>query len=188
MINRRTRRGIILLSLLAVLTWILSRDGTQPGAETPLTGLDTRLNYALYDFTGRLLDERGGVKLEIESPLLRNDARSGIGTVDSPEMLIRQEDEHWYINAESAIITADREQVTLIGEVNLTRRNQVTGEVLEIETSDVLLNVTPRTASTDTDVSVLQEGDRLDAVGMNLDMINNHFELLDEVRAHYEVP
>ncbi len=187
MIKRRTRRGITLLALLAALSWILSRPQSE-SATDPVSHLDTRLNYALYDFSGRLLDQRGEVNLEIVSPVLRNDALSGIGTVEAPEIQIQQEDDQWYITAESAIITADREHVSLMGDVTLTRRNEVTGQKLEISTRDVMLNVTPRTASTEADVSILQSGDRLDAVGMNLDMITDSFELLDEVHAHYELP
>jgi LPS export ABC transporter protein LptC len=188
MITRKTRRGIILLSLLALLTWILSEQQSQQDTNGQAARIDTRLNYALYEFKGRLLDDAGGIKLEIDSPLLRNDADSGVGTVEAPELHILQDQEQWYITAESAIITADREQVSLAGEVNLTRRNQVTGEVMEIDTSDVLLHVTPRTAETRARVTITQAGDRLDAVGMNLDMINDSYELLDDVRAHYEVP
>jgi LPS export ABC transporter protein LptC len=185
-IRRRTRRGIILLALLAVLSWILSRPGTEDEAR-PLEGLDTRLNYALHEFQGRLLNDLGETNLEIEAPLLRNDASSGIGTVESPNIRIQQEDEEWYITAESAVIAADREHITLVGEVNLLRRNEITGALLDITTRDVLLNVTPRTASTDSEVKIRQEGDRLDATGMNLDMINDKVELLSEVQAHYEV-
>ncbi len=50
-----------------------------------------------------------------------------------------------------------------------------------------MLRVTPRTASTESFVTIVQAGDRLDAVGMNLDMINNSFELLNDVRAHYDI-
>jgi lipopolysaccharide export system protein LptC len=31
-----------------------------------------------------------------------------------------------------------------------------------------------------------QQSDRLDAVGMTLDMVNERYELLNDVRAHYE--
>lgn len=186
MIRRRTRRGIILLALLAVLSWILARPETEDEAK-PREGLDTRLNYALHEFQGRLLNDLGATSLEIEAPLLRNDASSGIGTVESPNIRIQQEDEEWYITAESAVIAADREHITLVGEVNLLRRNEITGALLDITTRNVLLNVTPRTASTDSQVRIRQEGDRLDATGMNLDMINDRVELLSEVQAHYEV-
>lgn len=186
MIRRRTRRSIILLALLAVLTWILSRPSVEELSQ-PVEGLDTRLNYALHDFRGRLLNDLGEISLEIEAPLLRNDAASGIGTVESPHIRIQQEDEEWYITAESAVITADREWFTLEGAVTMVRNNELTGERLDITTRDVVFNVTPRTASTDASVNIRQAGDRLDATGMRLDMINDRFELLSEVRAHYEV-
>ena len=186
MIGRRTRRGLILLALLAMLSWLLSRP-TMEERGKPIAGLDTRLNYALHDFQGRLLDEEGNTRLEIEAPLLRNDAITGYGTVEWPNFRIQQEDEQWYITAESAVITPDREQVTLRGEVKLQRRNEVTGDSLDIRTRDVLLFVTPKTASTTSDVEFRQAGDRLDATGMNLDMINDRVEFLSEVRAHYEV-
>jgi LPS export ABC transporter protein LptC len=186
-IRRQTRRGIILLALLAILSSILMRPSGDSVTDQ-MSELDTRLNYALYDFSALLLDEQGRINLEIDSPTLRNNAESGVGTIDKPELRIQQEYERWYISAESAIITADREHVTLVGEVQLTRRNQVSGQLLEISTRDVLLDVTPRTAKTDAAVSIRQAGDRLDAVGMRLDMISESFVLLNNVQAHYEVP
>lgn len=186
MIRDRTRRGIIVLALLALLSWVFSRPGTEREAE-PVEGLDTRLNYALHDFRGRLLNDLGEISLEIEAPLLRNDAASGIGTVERPRIRIQQEAEEWYITAESGIIAADREQVTLEGRVTLVRNNGLTGERLDIATRDVVLHVTPRTARTDAGVAIRQDGSTLDATGMRLDMINDRVELLSEVRAHYEV-
>jgi len=181
----RTQYAILILALLALLSWQLSRRPLETGQST-VGPPDMRLNYALYDFNGRLLDERGSVRLNISSPVLRNDAETGIGTLDLPEIRIRQENDRWYITAESAIISPDREIVTLSGDVNLSRLNELTDETLEITTSDVVLNVTPRTAMTNADVSLRQLDDRVDAVGMRLDMINKRYELLDEVRAHYE--
>ena len=120
--------------------------------------------------------------------MLRKSASSEIGTIESPVIHLLQEKEKWYIHAESAIITADREYVSLVGEVNMLRTNIDNGETLEISTSDVILEITPRTATTESLVTLVQSGDRLDAVGMNLDMINNNYELLEDVRAHYDLP
>jgi len=186
-IQRRTRRGIILLALLAILSWILSPEQDEI-ADRPFSKLDTRLNYALYDFDGRVLRDDGTVNMEIQAPVLRSDAKSGVGTVENPEIRIQQEDEGWYITAESAIITADREHVSLVGEVYLARRNELTGQLLEISTSDIMLNITPRTASGDSAVNIKQDNDSLDAIGLRLDMIANSFKLLKDVQAHYETP
>jgi len=181
----RNWRAILLLALLAVLSWQLSRRPSE-SEERPLGKPDTRLNYALYDFTGRLLDQRGDVNLRIESPVLRNDAASGIGTVDAPVIHIQQENELWYISAESAIISADREVVALTGEVYLSKRNELDDQLVEITTSDVVLNVTPRTARTESGVTIRQHNDRIDAVGMRLDMVSEQYELLHDVKGHYE--
>ncbi|MDT8320026.1 MAG: LPS export ABC transporter periplasmic protein LptC [Xanthomonadales bacterium] len=185
MIRRRTGWGIALVATLATLSWVLSR-GPGDGGGAPVKPLDTQLNYALYDFSGRLLNDGGEISLRIDAPLLRNNALSGVGTVVSPEIHIQQESDQWYITAESAIITADREHVSLLGKVNMIKRNMFTGLLLEIQTQDVMLNVTPRTASTEAPVSIRQAGDQLDATGMRLDMISEHYELLDKVRAIYE--
>ena len=174
------------MALLAALSWELSREGEV--AEQPVSKLDTRLNYALYDFEGRLLNEEGAIKLEIQAPVLRSNARSGVGTVENPELRIQQGAERWYITAESAIITADREHVSLMGDVELTKRNELTGQLLEISTRDIMLNIASKTASGDSRVSIRQENDSLDAVGIRLDMISNRFELHHDVQAYYETP
>lgn len=187
MMRRGSRRGIATLALLAVLSWIASRDRPEPGA-SPFQDLDTRLNYALWDFSAMLLDREGRISLRIDAPMLRNDASSEVGTVENPRIRIQQDADEWYITADSAVVTADREHVSLVGTVDLLRENRQTRETLEIRTRDVLLNVTPRTASTQAAVTIVQNGDRLDAVGMRLDMKTERYELLDKVRAHYARP
>ena len=187
MIKRKTRHGIIFVAALSIITWLLPKSSSEPVSEPPAR-LDTQLNYALRDFTGQLLDKQGNINLQITSPLLRKVAQSAVGTIKSPQILIKQTDEQWHITAESAIITADKEYVSLTGDVNMLRLNEISGETLEITTREVLLKVTPRTASTESFVTIVQFGDRLDARGMNLDMINNNFELLNDVRAHYDIP
>lgn len=187
MMRQGSRRGIAALALLAVLSWIASRDGPEPWA-SPFQDLDTRLNYALWDFSAMLLDREGRISLRIDAPMLRNDASSEVGTVENPRIRIQQDADEWYITADSAVVTADREHVSLVGTVDLLRENRQTRETLEIRTRDVLLNVTPRTASTQAAVTIVQNGDRLDAVGMRLDMKTERYELLDKVRAHYARP
>ncbi len=184
MIRPKTRQGIYLLALLAALSWLAARDRSQPSAG-PLDDLDTRLNYALWDFSAQVLDENGRVNMHIEAPLLRNNASSQIGTMENPRIRIQQDEDEWYITAESAIITADREHVSLVGGVDLMRHNPLGTDTLEIRTRDMLLNVTPRTASTDAQVSITQNGDQLEAVGMNLDLKTDSYELLDKVSGRY---
>ena len=187
MIGRKTWGGIGLLSLLALLSWLGARDRFEPPAK-PFADLDTRLNYALWDLSARILDESGRVDFEIEAPILRNNASSQIGTVDSPHIRIQQKDDEWYITADSAIITADREHVSLIGDVDLLREKSTGQATMKIRTQDVMLNVKPKTASTDAAVTIVENNDRLKAVGMRLDLKSDSYELLHEVQAEYATP
>jgi LPS export ABC transporter protein LptC len=187
-ISRRTGYGILALATLAVLSGAIARKIPVSAIPGPVDQIDTRLNYAVYQFTGRLLNEDGSINVEIDSPLLRSNASSGVSTVISPEIRLRQAQERWKITAESAIITADREFVSLQGNVSLNRRNGATGERTDIRTRDVVLHLTPRTAETDAAVSIRQAGSRLEAVGMRLDLTQETYELLEKVTAHYELP
>lgn len=187
MIRSKTWRGITVLAIVAVLTWLAARDTREPQAR-PLADLDTRLDYALWNFKAQMLDTEGRVNLEIDAPILRNNASTRIGTVENPRIRILLEEDEWYITADSAIITADREFVSLVGNVDFMRKNRLSHEILEIRTRDVLLNVEPRTASTDASVLISQHSDQLEAVGMKLDMKTDSYELLDRVQARYAKP
>ena len=90
MIKRRTRWGILALTLVAFASWLVSK-GPADQARKRFTGIDTQLNYVLHDFEGRLLDDQGKISLEISSPALRKNAESEVGTVDKPVIRIQQE-------------------------------------------------------------------------------------------------
>ena len=184
MIHRKTWQGILAMSVLAIATGLIVQSDRDQGSLPP-ADLDTRLSYALWDFSGVLLDKNGQVSMRIDAPMLRNTADSQIGTIENPRLRILQEQDEWYITADSAIVTADREFVSLLGRVDLQKQNLISRQRLGIQTRDVMLNITPRVATTDAAVSIQQDEDRLDAVGMKLDMINETYELLDQVRARY---
>jgi LPS export ABC transporter protein LptC len=187
MIQRRTWRNIGLLAVLAVFSWLAARERSEPRAK-PLDDLDTRLNYALWDFNAQLLNEEGQIKMHIDAPILRNNADTGVGTMENPRIRIIENEDEWYITADSAIITADREHVSLLGTVDLQRVNQISKDRMDIHTRDVMLNVTPKTASTDAAVTIAQNHDLLEAIGMKLDMKTDSYELLEKVRATYAQP
>jgi len=184
MIHRQTWQGILTLAVLAIVTALIVRSD-QDTAGLPLADLDTRLSYALWDFSGVLLDKEGNVNVRVDAPMLRNTADSQVGTVENPRLRIHEGQEEWYITADSAIITPDREFISLIGRVDVLNQNLTTNKRLGIQTRDVMLNIAPRLVSTDSAVSIQQNQDTLDAVGMKLDMKNKHYELLHQVRARY---
>jgi LPS export ABC transporter protein LptC len=181
------QRGIVLLALAAGVSFLATRD-VRDTLLPQLADVDTRLNYALFDFKAKLLDGGGLLALTIEAPVLRNNARSGVGTVTRPEIFLREGGIDWRIRAKSAVVSADREYVSLAGEVTVVRYNVLENDLLEIDTRDLMVSVTPRLASTDARVDMRHAGDRLAATGMKLDLISDRFELLDDVSAVYDTP
>lgn len=182
-----TRRGIAVLTIAALVAFLASRD-VQQELSPPVGRLDTRLNYALFDFRARLLDEKGQLAATIEAPVLRNNADTGVGAITRPQILVRENGNDWHIQSGSAVISADREFVSMSGEVEVVRYNELDSNEVTLDTRDLLLAITPRTASTDSWVDIRHAGDRIAATGMTVDMINDQFELLNEVSAVYDTP
>ncbi len=186
MISRKTRRGIIALVLLTSVSFWASREQRDDAPEH-VTGLDPKLNYVLRDFELQVFDANGKTTLNMQAPVLRNDPVLQIGTIENPRMVLQQQDITWNLAANSATITADKEHVELSGSVYLQRTELLTGNRVQLNTSEVKLEVTPQTASTIAPVSIFDGLNQIDAVGMYLDMTNDTFELKQQVKATYAV-
>ena len=182
-----TRRGILIVGMVALLTVIATRDVRQD-LQPPLKEVDTRLNYALFDFKAQLLDENGRLAMTMEAPVLRNNATSGIGTVTRPEIFVSENGNDWTVRASTAVVSANREFVSLAGDVRVVRYNVGDSNALEIQTRDLVLDVVSRSGNTDASVAISHAGDQLSAIGMNLNLTDNSFELRENVKAIYDTP
>lgn len=186
MITRKTRRGIIALVLLTAVSFWVSREQEKetPG---PVAELDPKLNYVLRDFELQFYDENGQATINMRAPVLRNNPKLQLGTIEHPVIRLNQPGLAWDFTAETATITADKEHVYLAGEVDVLRRELVSGNRVELNTREVQIEVTPQTASTDQAVSIFDGINQMDAVGMDLNMKNNRFKLKQQVKASYAV-
>lgn len=186
MITRKTRRGIIVLILLTGVSFWVSREQLD-GKPDAVTGLDPKLNYVLRDFELQVFDEKGKATLSMKAPVLSNDPELEIGTIENPRLVLHQQDITWNLEADSATITADKEHVELSGSVTVLRLEPMTGNRAELNTSEIKVEVTPQTASTVEPVSLFDGYNQMDAVGMRLDMMNDTFQLKQQVKAIYAV-
>ncbi len=186
MITRKTRNGLIALVLLTTVSFWVSReqDGELPG---PVAGLDPKLDYALRDFELQFFDDNGQPTINMQAPVLKNNPKLQRGTVEQPVIKLIQPDAVWDITADAAIMTADKEHIQLSGRVHVQRREPTSGIWAELKTREVRIEVTPQTASTDQSVSMFDGLNRMDAMGMNLDMKNGKFQLYHRVKATYAV-
>ncbi len=186
MITRKTRRGVIALVLLTTVSFWVSRKQDNETPE-PVAGLDTKLNYVLHDFELQFFDENGRPTINMRAPVLRNNPVLQLGTIEHPVIQLNHPDAIWNLTSDSATITADKEHVQLSGQVHLQRREPASGNLVELNTREVQIEVTPQTATTDQPVSIFDSYNRISAIGLDLDMKSNTFKLKQQVKASYAV-
>lgn len=186
MITRKTRRGIVSLVLLTAVSYWIGRNQDIKLPE-PVAGLNTKLNYVLHDFNLQFFDENGQPTLNMQAPELKNDPELELGTIEQPVIRVNRAGERWKLTSESATVTADKEHVRLSGHVFVNKREADNGNWVELDTRDVLVDVTPQTVSTDQAVSIFDGNNRLDATGLELDMKTDTFKLKQRVKASYAV-
>ena len=184
MITRKTRRGVLALVVLtAVSFWISHRF--ESDLPRPVSGLDPKLDYVLRDFELQFFDVSGEPSINLRAPVLRNDPALQQGTIERPVIRLSQPGVTWNLTARKAVITADKEHVFLAGSVKLQRHRPASGEWAELDSSEVRIEVTPQTASTERAVRFFDGLNRMQAVGMDLDMKTGKFRLRNKVNATY---
>lgn len=186
MITRKTQRGIVLLVILTAVSFWAARK-QEITVQQPVSGLDPKLNYVLRDFELQFFDENGQATVNLRAPVLRNDPTKQLGTVEKPVFKLVQPGTIWNLTSDSATVTADKEHVRLSGRVNILRHEPQTGNLAELNTEEVLIEVSPQTASTDKPVSIFDGHNQLNAIGLDLDMKTNTFMLKQQVEATYAV-
>lgn len=186
MIRRKTGWGIFVLALLAAGSFWANRGQKEPGPP-PIAGLDTRLDYALQAFELRMFDRDGAPSVRLLAPAMSSDAVTGISTVESPSIEVAHPNGDWRIVAEAATVAADREVIRMRGNVNLHRDATPAAPVLDIRTSELSLAVTPQTAHSDQAVRMVEGPHRMDAVGFRVNIRDNTFQLLNQVKVTYAI-
>jgi LPS export ABC transporter protein LptC len=186
MITRKTRRGMTALILLSAISFWVTRSQDEDGPE-PLAGLDPELDYVLRDFELQFFDELGQPTINMRAPVLRNDPKLQMGTIEHPVVRLNQEDAVWDLKADLATVTADKEHVQLIGQVQVFRNEPATGNWVEFNTQEVQVEVTPQTATTNQPVSMFDGYNRVNAIGLELDMKTKLYSLKQQVKATYAI-
>lgn len=186
MITRKTQRGMTVLILLSAISFWATRSQDESGP-APVAGLDPELDYVLRDFELQFYDELGQPTINMRAPVLRNDPRLQMGTIEYPVVKLNQTDAVWDLKADLATVTADKEHVQLIGRVQIVRNEPATGKWVELNTREVQIEVTPQTATTDQPVSMFDGFNRVDAIGFELDMTTKQYLFKQQVIATYAV-
>lgn len=186
MITRKTHQGLAVLLILAGITMWAAQEKVEK-VEQPQSDVDPNFNYVLRDFELQYYDENGLPSLNLRAPVLRNDPDMKLGTIEQPVVKLNQPGLIWDLQADLATVTADKEYVNLDGQVIIVRQQIDDARLTRLNTSDVKIEVTPQTATTDELVEVFDGFNHFSGIGLDMDMQANTFELKEQVKATYAV-
>ena len=186
MTPRKTQTGILVLAALVAASYWANR-GNKVATDGPTLGLDIQLDYALQDFEYRFYDVDGNPSVNLTAPKLANQATSGISEVSNPVFTIIDNGISWRIVAESAIVSADKENILLSGDVWITRPAFDTNEALNLNTSELTIEVTPKVASSERPIRLTEGNNIMEATGFRVNMTNNRYQLLNQAKLTYAV-
>lgn len=186
MILRKTQMGIMVLTVLVAASYWASRDQDDSKRE-PIRGLNTQLDYALQDFEYQLYDLEGLPSVLLTAPGLSSHAATGISEISRPVFNFIEGGISWEIVAESATVTPDREHIFLNGDVRIRRPASDLGGLLRLSTSELTIDLGQKVVSSDRPVTLTEGNDFMEAVGFRVNMMNNRFQLLNQVKLTYAV-
>jgi LPS export ABC transporter protein LptC len=187
MITRTTRNGIILLSALTVLSFWATREQDSEEGQARMK-IDARLDYALKNFELLFFDRLGQPSLKMRSPSFESDAASGNGLAIKPVLEVRHEGFLWNIIADSAIVTDAQDFIYLNDNVQMQRNGESPADWLQIDGQEVTLEIAPRIVSSDLPVEVQDPAGRMTATGFSVNMSDNSFNLVKDVKGVYVLP
>ena len=184
MMTGKTRKGFVVMLVLAGITSWMAQDEVDISQQQE-TDVDPNFNYVLRDFELQYFDDNGEPSMILRAPVLQNDPSMELGTIEKPVVRLYQPGLIWDLQADLATVTADKEHVSLDGDVNIQRQETATGRLTQVDTKNVDLEVTPQTATTDELVEVFDGFNRLSGTGLDVDMMANTFEIRTQVKATY---
>jgi len=183
--NIRNTLALGALVAAAVGSWYWSQDAARSAAEGD-PGSTASLGYYLHDAQIAVIDSGGSVLYEIiaesveERPdenraLLRRVAVQYNPAAEVP----------WLIRAEAGEIPNEQRYIDLTGGVELRSMPGSSRQATIIESENLRLTPDEYLATTDAAVSVLFGEERLDAVGMNVDLKGDYLELNSNVHGQF---
>lgn len=181
---RRARYGVAAVLGLAALVagnWWLNRVFEAEPPPPPV--VDSRIDYALRDFTAAFFDTEGRQTLRVSGPALAHDALTLEARIESPTFELEPGEGEWSGRADRGIVERDVQRLTLIGNVTMTRPDR--RGPLRVASERVIYERPGNVARSPGPARVEQAGDLLTGGSLEIWIDEERVELTDDVHAIY---
>lgn len=175
---------LLLLALLAgATTWLLRQFS--PGQAPPKI-VSHHPDYYFEGATMTQLDAAGKLQYRLLSDRVTHHPDDDSTDLARPRFTYFQPGQTpWHVTADHGTIPSGGDIVHLRGHVVVTHRDTKTDETLHAYTPSLDVLTAKRKALTDAPVRIVEGASHVTAVGMALDMRQNHMELKSRVRGVY---
>lgn len=172
-----------LLGILAlVTTWFLHTLDEEEERHI----IDTSSpDYTMEKFTSIHTDESGQLKsrLQAENMLHYSNRKTQLS---APSIIFyKQAEPDWFVQAEQGEISANREDVWLLGQAHLWQLDEHQKKRIEIDSSDIHVKLSKNYAETLAPTIVLMKNGKIHSTGVKVFTAEQRIELLSKVRGHY---
>ena len=184
--SSRQLSAILLLALLAGATrwwWMRLQDADRQSRGLP----EAHSEYTLDNFDLLVMDQQGLPSFQVEARRLEKSPADGSVLLQQPTLyLFENGNKTWRIDARSAWISQDGEELLLKGNV-LMRKGQNRNEIL-VRAQDLRIFPQQKLAQSSESVHISHAGTVMAGVGLKARLDLELFELLSEVKGRYEAP
>ncbi len=174
------------MPILAIISiWLLSGEDDNKGSEQENKLVRTS-DYSMTNFTLTVMDDSG-----IPSRVITGDKMSHYPDNDSTEILfptarvIDQEKDNWILSSNMGATQGKGEEITLTGNVIITRPDN---NEIELRTEELILDTLHNTAYTDLAVSIRSPYGNTDSVGLHAALEDKMINLHSRVKGFYNAP
>lgn len=176
---------LILLALLAgATTWLLRHFN--PAGQAPPKTASHHPDYYFEGATMTQLDETGKLEYRLLSSRVTHHPDDDSTDLARPRFTYYQTGQApWHVTADHGLVPSGGDVIHLRGHVVVTHRNTNAGETLRAYTPKLDVLTDKQKALTDAPVRIVEGESHVNAIGMALDMQQNHMELKSRVRGVY---
>lgn len=174
------------LTLFAIVSWFMA-DFFDEEITVETVIVDHSPDYFSVNYYKKEMTKQGLLKNELIADKMTHYADDGRTHLDNPVMtLYNSELPPWVIQSEKGILEADRDHLLLAGQVAITRSRSKKTSAIEINTSDLYVQLSISHAKTKQWAEVIDGANRTEGVGMETVFVDPiKLKFLSKVKGRY---
>ena len=176
---------LVVLAAMATFTWWLQHL-VEPIAAPAQRSVGHVADYTMETFSVLEMNAAGETRYRLQAELMEHFADDGSARLVKPQVrFFSRERVPWTLVAEEGTVTANHKEIHLNGAVLIERLASTTQAPLRLMTRNVLLHPHDEVAETREQVMLQDSLNTTRAVGMRVNLNNEHVQLLSQVQGRY---